>query len=248
MTMSQFNVHRVQWTAEKVGRFWGYLTSTPHAERSYFSGMFGPRLIEVARRWVPLQAGRVVDYGCGPGFLIEHLLRLGVRAEGIEFSPDSAEKARKRCESFQTFGGVTVAHELPCAIETGTVDVLFMVEVIEHLLEPQKEATLREIQRLLRVGGFLVLTTPHREDLERVSTLCPDCGGVFHPWQHVSAFDRTTLPDLLQGYGMSTLLCRAENFGARRPGRLLRQLRRLVSGASANDDDPHLLFIGRRVQ
>jgi SAM-dependent methyltransferase len=246
--MSEFNVHRVQWTSDKVSRFWAYLTSTPHAERSYFSAMFAPRLVKTVRRWVPLQGRRVVDYGCGPGFLIEHLLRLGVRAEGIEFSAATADKARKRCEAYANFGGVTVARELPSPIEAGVVDVLFLVEVIEHLLGPQKDATLEEIRRLLKVGGFLVLTTPHAEDLERVSTLCPDCGGVFHPWQHMSSFDRSTLPALLQRHGISTVLCRVENFGARWSGRLLRQMRRLVSGASANDEDPHLLFIGRRVQ
>lgn len=246
--MSRFEIHLVQWTPEKISRFWAYLTSTPTAEGSYFSGLFGERILALTARYIPSSTKKIVDYGCGPGFLVEQLLRSGLPAEGLEFSNDSAQSARNRCQSYPTFGGVTHIRELPSPIQTGTVDVLFLVEVIEHLVSAQRDATLREIQRLLSVGGIFIVTTPHREDLRRVSTVCPDCGCVFHPWQHVDSFDARSLALLLSQYGFEQVACMPTNLGARWYGRALRAVRKFFLGDRALQNEPHLIYVGRRTE
>ncbi len=246
--MSKFEVHPVQWTPDKISRFWAYLTSTPTAEGSYFSGLFGGRILALTAPYIPRHAKRIVDYGCGPGFLVEQLLRSGLPAEGLEFSDVSAQSARSRCRTYPAFGGVTHIKDLPSPIQTGTVEVLFLVEVIEHLVPAQRDATLKEIQRLLSIGGVLIVTTPHREDLGRVSTICPDCGCVFHPWQHVESFDARRLADLLSQYGFDQVACKATNLEARWYGRILRAVRRLFFGDRALQNEPHLIYVGRRTE
>jgi len=244
--MNSFQIHTVDWTPQKVSRFWSYLTSTPSAEQSYFSGFFGERILELTARYIPKNAKRILDYGCGPGFLMEHMLQRGFHAEGLEFSAVSAQNARVRCESYPSFGGIIHIPELPSPLPTGGIDAVFLIEVIEHLLPQQQDATLKEIQRMTRPGGVLVLSTPHREDLGRVSTICPDCGCVFHPWQHVDAFDANRLSDLLFKYGFECMTCMPTNLGAKWYSRLLRQFNRLCFGSRATEREPHLVYVGRR--
>jgi SAM-dependent methyltransferase len=246
MDASNFHIHRVEWDSRKIGRFWSYLTSTPHAERSYFSGLFGDRILTIAEQYLPLRDARILDYGCGPGLLLKKMLDRRFHASGLEFSEESAKKARSHCQNYSTFGGVTVASQLPSSVKPHSVDVVFLVEVVEHLLPHEREQTLQEITRLLAPGGHLVLTTPHNEDLGRVETLCPDCGCVFHPWQHVSSFSIESLCNLLRNYGFESSLCRATTLDARWSGRLLRKARRLIRGRKAEADEPHLFYIGRR--
>lgn len=245
MGASSFDIHRVKWDSEKIGRFWSYLTNTPHAERSYFSGLFGERIITVAEKHLALKEARILDYGCGPGLLLSRLLGRGFSASGLEFAETTVAKARKACEDYPSFAGITAANELPSTIPPKSIDVVFLVEVIEHLLPEDRHKTLQEIMRVLAPGGHLVLTTPHNEDLDRVETVCPDCGCVFHPWQHVESYSQESLIALLRRYRFEPRMCCATNLEARWSGRLLRKVRRFLHGRNAEAGEPHLIYIGR---
>ena len=52
---------------------------------------------------------------------------------------------------------------LPLPIDEGTFDLICAIEVIEHLENPR--AMMREMARLLRVGGRVVITTPNTQSL-----------------------------------------------------------------------------------
>jgi 2-polyprenyl-3-methyl-5-hydroxy-6-metoxy-1,4-benzoquinol methylase len=241
-----FVPHEAEWTPERVRRFWAYLSGSQQADRAYFSSHSGDGIVAFAERYVPLAGRRVLDYGCGPGYLIERLLQRGVRAEGLEFSPESIDQVRKRCGDHPLFGGITLAEQLPSPIASQNVDVVFLVEVLEHLPAEQLKLTLDDVRRVLRPGGFLVVTTPHNEDLDVLKTICPDCGCIFHHWQHVNSFTADGLVSLLGDYGMSPLLCKATTFGGRWPLKVLRVLRRAALKPWVSIQEPHLVYIGRR--
>ncbi|MGH7380725.1 MAG: class I SAM-dependent methyltransferase [Candidatus Methylomirabilales bacterium] len=246
--MLKFAPHEVEWTPEHVRRFWAYLSNSPQADRTYFSSHSGDAIIAFAQRYVHLGAGRVLDYGCGPGFLLERLLQRGIRAEGMEFSPESIDQVRKRCGDHPLFGGIALADSVPSPIASQSVDVVFLVEVLEHLPAEQLKLTLDDVRRILHLGGFLVATTPHNEDLDILKTICPDCGCVFHHWQHVNSFTPDSLANVLGAYGMDTLLCKATTFGGRWPMKVLRFLRRVALKPWLAIQQPHLVYIGRRVR
>lgn len=243
---ARFDIHEVRWTPETVRRFWSYFANCPHGDRAYFSSFFGEKITALARQYVPLSVGRVLDYGCGQGFMIERLLHSGIRVEGLEFSAESVENVRKRCGNHPLFGGITLSDRLPSPIESASVDVVFLIEVLEHLLPEQVGVTLEDVRRVLKVGGYLVLTTPHNEDLDRVKTVCPDCGCVFHPWQHVSSFTKASLSHLLRKHGIEVVVCKATNFERRWPGTALRFFRKLVIGSEIDGTEPHLAYIGKK--
>jgi len=61
--------------------------------------------------------------------------------------------------------------------------------VLEHLTDEVLAASLAEIRRVIRPGGFFAGTTPAREDIAEQMVLCPECGHEFHRWGHHQSFD-----------------------------------------------------------
>jgi SAM-dependent methyltransferase len=251
-SLLSFAIHDVDWTPERLKRFWAYISSTPHADRAYFSSHSGDAILEFAVARIPLTAqSRVLDYGCGPGFLLQRLTDRGITAGGLEFSVETLEKARARVGQSPHFAGLTYVERLPSPVPSGSVDIVFLVEVIEHLLPDQIDATLADIARILRPGGYLVLTTPHDEAIERANTICPDCGCVFHPWQHVGSFTTASLRPILERQRLMPVDCVATMLGGSKQGRTLRRIKEAVNyvlTGRANDpaQQPHLACIARK--
>jgi len=103
------------------------------------------------------QGRRVLEVGCGVGDFAVHLARAGAEMTAVDFSPAAIEMARARA----TTHGVAVdfraenAQALPFSSES--FDTVFSCECLEHLPDPAQ--ALREMARVLRRGGQLVLTT-----------------------------------------------------------------------------------------
>ncbi len=103
-----------------------------------------------------VDAGAVLDFGCGQGRYLPVLAELMPEAElhGADISPVALGLASER------FPAVTLTRiegeRLP--VEGERFELIVMVDVIEHVLDAP--ATAAELQRLLRPGGALVLTTP----------------------------------------------------------------------------------------
>src|SRR2546428_237068 len=155
-TMSRY--HTVQWSAAKIGRLWGWYSE--NLSETYLAHHSGHRIVDHVLRFCDLKDKRIVDFGCGAGLLFEHLLRrLGpshTRYVGVEFSEVSVESLRKRLEGQPGFDGVVLAQTLPMEIPGGRADVVFCVEVVEHLDDNQLTQTLHEVARLLNRAGVVV--------------------------------------------------------------------------------------------
>jgi 2-polyprenyl-6-hydroxyphenyl methylase/3-demethylubiquinone-9 3-methyltransferase len=107
--------------------------------------------------------GRMLDVGCGTGFLLEQLARRGYRGVGIDLSPESVAIARRRLEDLGVADRVRVdvgsAYEPP----EGPFDLVTLTDVLEHLEDPR--ACLRAIRERLAPAGLLVVSTPNRRSL-----------------------------------------------------------------------------------
>jgi SAM-dependent methyltransferase len=111
------------------------------------------RIIEVELGQLPLPPhALVLDAGCGSGRTLPELERYG-EVSGIELSPDAAEVARGRGAYDVRIGRL---EELPWGDET--FDLITCLDVIEHT--PDDRVTLRELHRVTRPGGYLVVTVP----------------------------------------------------------------------------------------
>ena len=234
-----FNPHEVVWDDEKISRYWDLLSKVPTALDNCWSKQVGKALLRYVTRKRPLQ-GRILDYGCGPGFLVADLLEITGTAVvyGVEHSPESVRLVNSRFQGHQRFGGVLPAATIPTGYATGYFDIVFFVETIEHILPTQRDGALRELRRLLRPGGIVVVTTPNEEDIEASKAVCPDCGGIFHVVQHVSTWSAATLQDLMEAVGFQTLSSEPTHLRVRRP--LLGGLADRILGRHP----PHLVYLG----
>ena len=122
-------------------------------------------------RWVraltalPFQAGRVLDLGCAFGFATRMLERRGYDAVGIDSSPDYIAHAR-HANPLGTYLLADAAHvPLP---DAGFDGILFL-DVLEHIAD--EDGAVREIARLLKSGGTLVVSVPHRGPLAPLDSL-----------------------------------------------------------------------------
>ncbi|HEV2764309.1 MAG TPA: class I SAM-dependent methyltransferase, partial [Pyrinomonadaceae bacterium] len=192
--------HEIVWTPEKSADFWNYFSNDPVFSAQYFSNHSGGLLLEHLERAVEFK-GRVLDYGCGPGYMVAHLLNRGVACEALDFSEGSVRRVRDRFGSHPLFRGATAVAGLPSPLPEGQFDVVLSVEMVEHLFDEWLTPTFEEFRRLLRPGGTLVVTTPNEEDLTALRVLCPECGGLFHQYQHVRSWSAATLRAALEGHG-----------------------------------------------
>ena len=112
-----------------------------------------------AADWVPADARSVLDVGCNAGELVEALLRRrsGLRLVGIDVNAAQIAKAKANIPGAEFYH--VRGTELPFA--DGEFDCLTCIEVLEHIPAAHRPAALREMHRVLRVGGRLVLRVPH---------------------------------------------------------------------------------------
>jgi SAM-dependent methyltransferase len=100
--------------------------------------------------------GRVLDAGCGTGGLLARLTaeRPDLAGIGVDFSPVAAARAAAKSGAPTACASVTA---LPFA--AGAFDAVVSADVLCHRsVDPQ--AALREMARVLRPGGRLVLNLP----------------------------------------------------------------------------------------
>jgi SAM-dependent methyltransferase len=111
------------------------------------------RIIRTELDRLPLAAGaRVLDAGCGSGRTLEELGEYG-EVYGLELDPEAAEVARARGAGEVEIGRL---EDLPWP--DGTFDLITCLDVIEHT--PDDRVALRELRRVCKPGGWLLLTVP----------------------------------------------------------------------------------------
>jgi SAM-dependent methyltransferase len=240
--MDPFAPHDVVWTREKIGRYWDYLAKDASKENAYFSRRFGSLIIRFAETIAPL-AEPVLDFGCGPGFLMALLLERGYSVRGLDFSAASVQKADERCAGYRKYAGSVVAQAYPAPVESGSIGTVILVEAVEHLLPESLAGVLGETHRMLRPGGILVATTPNQEDLRASEVMCPDCGCVFHTVQHVLSWSRQSLTALMTSHGFATVACAETVFRRGDASNLLFKLYYALSRRRK----PNLVYVGRKV-
>jgi SAM-dependent methyltransferase len=98
--------------------------------------------------------GLILEDGCGVGMYVSKLRGLGARVIGLEFDFERVRDARLHSEL--VFNGAGEFVPLPSA----TFDLILSHEVIEHVADDR--AAIREMLRLLKVGGRTVIFCPNR--------------------------------------------------------------------------------------
>lgn len=148
---------------------------------------------------------RILDLGCGDGYLMEIMKRHGHEVEGIEIAEGALKKARKK--GF-------VVHDISLSEPWAHVckkpyDIVFGGEIIEHVFDT--DHLLKESSNVLKKGGKIILSTPNLGALGRRLMLLvginPHIETTARTYDagHVRYFMRSTLKKLLEENGFQVL-------------------------------------------
>lgn len=156
--------------------------------------------LDFVRRWA--EQGTVLDIGCSTGLFLNEAKQAGFDVAGVEFSGSSAQFARNQFQLSVTDGDIHAFDGAP-----GTVDVLTMFDVIEHVRDPARD--ILAAHRLIKPGGLFILSTPNIDGLfPRLSEPLADRLGhwphVEPPW-HLFQFSVRTLSAMLEARGFECL-------------------------------------------
>jgi ubiquinone/menaquinone biosynthesis C-methylase UbiE len=112
----------------------------------------------------PKKEDKILDVGCGVGTFTFHSAKAGAEAYGIDYSEESIKLAINLTKHY------SVSHRTKFIV--GRVDTLpFMdsyfdkivaADIIEHISDEDKDLMLKEMRRVFKSNGFIVIFTPNR--------------------------------------------------------------------------------------
>src|SRR3989338_7170742 len=140
-----------------------YFRDDPSTQLGDEEGTFVERLAWFAPR-VP-RGAVLLDYGCGDGVMLAALAERGALLHpdscGVDISQNAIRKAANR---FPALRGLRAALDKPLPLAGGIFDCVVASDVIEHVFDT--DGMLREIHRLLKPGGILLLSCPYHGPLK----------------------------------------------------------------------------------
>ncbi len=154
---------------------------------------------------------RILDVGCGSGYLVRHLLAAGYsNVAGIDTSADQVDYCRRHALPVERDNAVEFL-----ARATGS-DLVLSTDVIEHLTKDEIIAFLEAIYRALKPGGAVVLRTGNASSIYGPVIRYID-------FTHETSFTDTSLRQILIACGFTevNITDNAVPFGLK-PKRLLR--------------------------
>lgn len=116
-----------------------------------------PTKYKLVREFLGNALGVAADIGCGPGVFIRYMSLRAKHVIGLDVDRDSLGRVKSRhCNLRNVDFAATVVDSLP--FPDDLLDTVLFLEVLEHLEDDG--AALREIWRVLRPGGKLVVSVP----------------------------------------------------------------------------------------
>lgn len=157
------------------------------------------------RRWMARELSglpprsSILEVGCGDGSFTKELVKYSPDVVAIDISESQI------AENAKHFGGITfqqhdVAERFP--FELGAFDVIWCSEVLEHLFDPA--FALREMHRILKPGGKLLVTVPYHGRLKNLLIALFNFDEHYTPSNpHIRFYTTNTLSRIVREAGFS---------------------------------------------
>ena len=148
---------RDYWDGERQYGYGGYR----------YDGRWRPVAEEMVRRYGLKKDARILDVGCGKGFLLYEFTKLlpGAQVAGIDISRYAVENSKEEIKPFLRVGD---AVKLP--YPDGTFDFVVSVTTLHNLYNYELRQALREIERVGRDKKYVVVES-YRDEREKVNLL-----------------------------------------------------------------------------
>jgi 2-polyprenyl-3-methyl-5-hydroxy-6-metoxy-1,4-benzoquinol methylase len=147
---------------------------------------------------------RVLDVGCGNGFICGEFLKRGCSVVGLDLSDEGVEIAR-RAYAQARFEVLAADDNMLLKLGEEPFDVVISTEVVEHLYAPRVYA--RGCYRALKPGGRFLCTTPYHGYLKNLAIAVtgkwPSHANPLWDGGHIKLWTRRSLTELLREAGFS---------------------------------------------
>lgn len=171
-------VEHYKTDAEKFDYFEERKGATEHDER---------RVHEYIESKMNPDIKTILDVGCGSAWVAKRFLTKNKNVISFDISEINVKKARNFYPAKNHYGLVGDSFFLP--LKTNSVDCVIASEIIEHVVNPKAFA--RELFRVVKPGGELIITTPYKEILRY--SLCIHCNQKTPVNAHIHSFDEKIL-------------------------------------------------------
>ena len=141
---------------------------------------------------------KILDVGCGTGWLAQEIAQRGPSVYALDLSRDGVQGAKRMSPASITFllGDV---YDLP--FSDAKLDGVILSEIVEHLEKPS--AAFAEVHRVLKPAGKVIITVPYKEKIRWY--LCIHCNQLTPANAHVHSFDGRDLSELLDTIGFRVI-------------------------------------------
>ena len=150
---------------------WDYLGNVPNHREHYRSqygilaNVYKEQTKSALLKMVPMRGKTTLEVCCGSGFVGEIAKEMGITITyGVDFTKSLLKHAKGK------YGKVMyadVTKKLPFKNEC--IDVVLLPEVISHITDRKK--ALKEIHRVLKIGGYMIVESPNRAYLDFLNTM-----------------------------------------------------------------------------
>lgn len=96
---------------------------------------------------------RILDFGCGNGYVLSRYARNGAEVHGIDVTQKAVELSRKRFE-VEGLKGSFRRSDCPLPYPSGHFDIVCSMGVLHHIEDPTQAVS--ELHRVLKPGGQLI--------------------------------------------------------------------------------------------
>ena len=134
--------------------------------------------------------GKLLDIGCGYGFFLKEMKLRGWDVEGVEVSQTGRQYSQDKW-SIHVYSQPLEDLDIP----ENSFDVVTLFYLIEHVNDPL--VLLREVNRILRPGGLILLRWPHTTPIVRILGSLSRKLDLYHTPYHLYDFSPETMKMLL---------------------------------------------------
>ncbi|HMQ11806.1 MAG TPA: class I SAM-dependent methyltransferase [Oligoflexia bacterium] len=155
----------------------------------------------------PATNKKIIDLGCGNGYVVRQLIKLGFDAYGTDASEEGIAIA-KSFFSDRFFLQDLTKDTLPGGIQHIKFDTIISTEVIEHLYSPADFIAFCK-NVLKESGGQIIISTPYHGYLKNLAlAITNSFDKHWHPLReggHIKFWSRHTLSALLEEHGFEVI-------------------------------------------
>ena len=136
-----------------------------------------------------------LDFGCSAGTFIG-CLNEKKKSIGVDISIEQINYAKKK---YKRKKHNFFFSKLPLPFRDESFDVVTFLEVIEHCDDIQNNIIIKEIYRLLKPNGILIITTPNYSSLwPLLEKIISFVGSIDYTKQHINKFNKKKLNNFLR--------------------------------------------------